>query len=176
MFFYHGEGLIFCSRREKMSVAVNATGITCNLNICSHVRDWCLLELLPCSFMGYPLPEKNPVWLSDNFSCVQLGVINLQSAAANKGNEWLKMLMGEGSNVCYKLWEAEGDGGALERVTKKGRLRWERAPWRCWVNAWSYEWKEWLWSTSAKEQNIISAVPVLSFFQVWSCWDGNAAL
>lgn len=84
-------------------MAVNATGITCNLNISSHLRDWCLLELLPCSFMGYPLPEKNPVWLSDNFSCVQLGVVNLQSAAANKGNERLKMLMGEGSNVCYKL-------------------------------------------------------------------------
>lgn len=44
-------------------------------------------------FHGYPLPEKNPVWLSDNFLYVQLGVVNLQSAAADKGKEQLKMLI-----------------------------------------------------------------------------------
>lgn len=92
MFLCYREGL-FCSRRAKMCVVVNATGIIYNLNICSHLRDWCLLEWLPCSFMGYPLPEKNPVWLSDNFSCMQLGVVNLQSAAARKGNEQVKIVM-----------------------------------------------------------------------------------
>lgn len=44
-------------------------------------------------FHGYPVPEKNPVWLSDNFLYVQLGVVNLQSAAADKGKEQLKMLI-----------------------------------------------------------------------------------
>lgn len=97
--------MLFCSTRAKTSVVVNATGIICNLNICSHPRDWCLLEWLPSSFMGYPLPEKSPAWLSDNFSCTQLGVVNLKSAAANKGNEQLKMLMSVTSCKIQKVME-----------------------------------------------------------------------
>lgn len=56
-------------------------------------------------FHGYPLPEKNPVWLSDNFSYVQLGVVDLQSAAANKENEQLKMLMSVTSCEIQKVME-----------------------------------------------------------------------
>lgn len=55
--------------------------------------------------MGYPLLEKSPVCLSDNFSCKQLGAVNLQSAAANKGNEQLKMLMGVTSCETQRVME-----------------------------------------------------------------------
>lgn len=35
--------------------------------------------------------------------------------------------------------KAEGDGEALERVTKKSRLSQERVPQRCWGNTQRYE-------------------------------------
>lgn len=125
MVLYYRKGLLFCSRRAKMSVVVNATRIIYNLNVCSHLRDWCLLEWLPCSFMGYPLPEKNPVWFSDNFSCVQLGVVNLQSAAASKGNEQVKMVMGitsyEIQKAMEKPWE-EQDQAKQTEIRKSEHL------------------------------------------------------